>query len=242
LDVGLNMFVTLCGEFKMRKYLYAAVLSVSVLFIFAFQMESFAEHTESFTAIQGNNADTVRLFNGNSIANLEFVLMNNKVPVKYKIENKEIFFEGNQVGYFRTKESYSNYKLHAEWKWPEKTEKGNSGILIHTQKPDSVWPACLQVQLKNGSAGDFIAMNDVSVKETMGKLKETAAKFIASSEFPAGVWNSCDVICIKDSIQVFVNGILQNKGTECNFTKGTIGFQLEGKPIAFRNLFLIKQK
>lgn len=215
---------------------------VSVLFIYAFQMKSSAACEESPTVDQGNGADTVRLFSGNSVDDFEFVLVNNQFPVKYKIENNEILFEGNQTGYFRTKKSYSDYKLHAEWKWPEKNEKGNSGILIHTQKPDSVWPSCLQVQLKNGSAGDFIGMNNVSVKETRGKAKETAAKLMASSEFPEGIWNSCDVICKNDSIEVFVNGILQNKGTECNFTGGTIGFQLEGKPIAFRNLFLINHK
>jgi len=34
----------------------------------------------------------------------------------------------------RTKDIYSDYKLHAEWRWP--TEATNSGVFVHAQQPD----------------------------------------------------------------------------------------------------------
>ena len=38
----------------------------------------------------------------------------------------------------------------------------------------------------------------------------------ASSEKPTGEWNTMEVICNGNTIEVFVNGVLQNKGTNVN--------------------------
>ena len=156
----------------------------------------------------------------------------------FEIKNGVVHLYGIQHGYFRTKKVFSNYELHAEWRWPEENEKANGGILIHTQLPDTVWPKCIQVQLKEGRAGDFIAMNGAELKETKGKPKDTAPMMVSSSEKKEGEWNSCDVICTKNSIIVYVNKRMQNSGSESNFEKGFIGFQMEGKPIEFRNIYL----
>ena len=160
----------------------------------------------------------------------------------YKIVDGAIHFWGVQNGYFMTPEIYSDYKLHVEWRWPEKNERGNSGVLIHVQEPDTVWPKCIQVQLKTENAGDFIAMNGAMVKEAKGKFSDTAPKLNPSNEKPETEWNECDIICSGDSVMVYVNGLLQNKGTQMNVKEGTIGFQLESKPIEFRNIYLIKNK
>ena len=44
-------------------------------------------------------------------------------------------------------------------------------------------------------------------------------KMAASSEKPAGEWNTMEVICNGNTIEVYVNGVLQNKGTECNISQ-----------------------
>jgi hypothetical protein len=188
--------------------------------------------------------DTVFLWNGKSLNGLELIIKtkNGSSENSYIIKERILHFFGNQIGYFRTKEKYSNYKLHVEWRWPEADENGNSGILIHTQQPDTVWPKCIQVQLKKDNAGDLIAMNGSTLKETIGKPKETAIKLKPSNEFQETQWNSCEVQCAGDSLLVYVNGLLQNSGTGSNLSPGTIGFQLEGKPIEFRNLYLLKNK
>lgn len=182
----------------------------------------------------------VRIFNGHDISNLKLVLRNKNVMENkiYSIKDKAIYFVGGYVGYLRTKERYSNFNLHAEWKWPEKSEKGNSGILVFIQPPDTVWPNCIQINFKENHAGDLIAMNGAKFKEAEGKYKNTEVIFSKPSEKPIGEWNLCDIQCIGDSMSVYINGVLQNKATKISLSKGMIGWQLEGKPVALRNIYL----
>jgi hypothetical protein len=189
-----------------------------------------------------NEKDTVWIFNGKDLSNLKLVLEDNNVDTGnlYSIKNRILYIKTKQKGYLRTTNKYENFNLHAEWKWTEKDEKGNSGILFCIQPPDKVWPDCIQVNLKANHAGDLIAMNGAAFKEAAGKPKNTATIFSKSSENPEGEWNSCDVLCINDSMSVYINGILQNKASGISNPGGTIGLQLEGKPIAFKNIYLIK--
>lgn len=186
--------------------------------------------------------DTIRMWDGNNLNGFKFIVRDKSASKEnlYKVENGEMIFPTNQVGYFYTPKNYSNFKLHAEWSWFNKEENGNRGILLFIQNPDTVWPECMQVNFKKDNAGDLIAMNGAECKETTGKPKDTALKFFASNEKAPGEWNSCDVIANGDSLMVYVNGKLQNKATHLNYTSGRIGFQLEGKPIKFRNIYLEK--
>ena len=47
-----------------------------------------------------------------------------------------------------------------------------------------------------------------------------------------------EVICNGNTIEVKVNGVLQNKGTNVNLDKGFICLQSEGKDVEFRNVYL----
>ena len=174
--------------------------------------------------------DTTYLFTGNNLDKFQFVLekSNNSEKNKYDIEKEAVHFNGNQIGYFRTREIYSNYNLHMEWRWPNENEKGNSGVLIHTQLPDTVWPACIQVQLKNGRAGDLITMNGAKIKETIGKTKDTAEMMGESSENSDGKWNNCDVICKDNSIIVYINHQMKNMASDSNFKRGSLVFSWKG--------------
>jgi len=140
----------------------------------------------------------------------------------------------------RTKETYSDYKLHVEWRYPG--EASNSGVFIHGQKPDTIWLKCIECQLKAGSAGDFVCMNGSDMNERTDKTNRMVKKLAASSEKPNGEWNTMEVVCESNTIEVFVNGVLQNKGTNLNVSKGFICLQSEGKDVEFRNVFLTKLK
>jgi hypothetical protein len=50
------------------------------------------------------------------------------------------------------------------------------------------------------------------------------------------------VVCKSNTIDVYVNGVLQNKATGVNVSSGHICLQSEGKDIQFRNVYLIKDK
>jgi hypothetical protein len=140
----------------------------------------------------------------------------------------------------RTKDSYSNYKLHVEWSYP--SEATNSGVFVHAQLPDSIWLKCVECQLKAGNAGDFVCMNGADMNERTDKSKPFVKKLAPSSEKTTGEWNTMEIICKSNTIEVFVNGVLQNKGTNVNLSKGSICLQSEGKDIEFRNVYLTKLK
>ena len=187
-------------------------------------------------------ADTVYLWNGLNLDGLKLVLKK-KNPLEqdaFIIKDGALHFFDTQIGYFLTEEIFENYKLHAEWRWPEENENGNSGILLHVQLPDTVWPQCIQVQLKHENAGDLIAMNGATISGSSEVSSGTIKKMNDSSEKPLGGWNESDIVCLGDSICVQINGQLQNEGTKMNLRRGRIGFQLEGKPIEFKNIFLVK--
>ena len=152
----------------------------------------------------------------------------------FKMDKGVLQITGISSGYLRTKKTYLNYDLKLEYRWTKSF--GNSGVLVHIQAKDSIWPVCYQVQQKADAAGDIICMNGLWAKECTDSVKFTVKKFKDSNEKPLGEWNSMHIICKKNTLKVFVNGELQNYVTGLCVKKGYIGFQNEGVPIEFRNL------
>ena len=142
-------------------------------------------------------------------------------------------------GYLRTEASFSNYHLHAEWRWRAGANpKSNSGLLVHVQGDDKVWPACIQVQLKARQAGQLIGMATplANTSEVNGRWR--VAKLGDVSERPFGEWNRVDVYASKDVLEVYVNGVLQNRTEGLPIRSGPVALQLEGEPVEFRALWL----
>jgi len=80
------------------------------------------------------------------------------------------------------------------------------------------------------------------MNERTDKSKPFVKKLAPSSEKTTGEWNTMEIICKSNTVEVFVNGVLQNKGTNVNLSKGSICLQSEGKDIEFRNVYLTKLK
>jgi hypothetical protein len=185
---------------------------------------------------------TVMLFNGKNLNNWVFHLKDPAVdPAKvFTVQDGIIHIKGDPFGYMRTKESYSDYKLHVEYRYP--VELSNSGVFIHGQGADTIWLKCIECQLKAGSAGDFVCMNGSDMNERKDKTNRMVKKMAESSEKPVSEWNTIEVTCKANTIEVAVNGVTQNKGTNLNITSGSICLQSEGKEIEFRNVFLTPLK
>ncbi len=145
---------------------------------------------------------------------------------------------GQPMCYLVTTVSYENYIFHAEWRWSGKP--GNSGILVHiaTGPKDKAWPLCQQIQLKNKAVGDILPMAGATFAEPLALESKTLtrSRLAADSENPVGAWNVCDVICRHDVIEVYINGVLQNRLTHVAPHAGRIGFQLEGVPFELRQI------
>ena len=214
-----------------------------IIFLFAATDVGIAQSKVKKTKNQKNpKSENILLFNGKDLSNWLFQLKDPSIDPSrvFTVQNGVIHISGNPFGYMRTKKIYSDYRLHVEWRWP--SEATNSGVFVHGQQPDTIWLKCVECQLKAGSAGDFVCMNGADMNERTDKSKISVKKMTDSSEKPTGEWNTMEVECKANTIEVFVNGVLQNKGTNVNVTKGHICLQSEGKDIEFRNVFLNKLK
>lgn len=178
------------------------------------------------------------LFNNTSSKNWVYIINNKSLEPSalFKFDEGVLKVSNISTGYIRTKKTYKNFTLSVDWRWT--IEAANSGVLMHIQAKDSIWPVCYQVQQKAGAAGDIICMNGLWAKECKDKVKFTVPKMKNSNEKALGEWNNMIVKSKNGTLEVYINGELQNKVSELTAKKGYIGFQAEGKPIEFKNLII----
>jgi len=187
-------------------------------------------------------AETHDLFPGGALAGWEFTgsPTTDIATVCTVRADGVIAATGQPVGFIATKAAHKNYRLHAEWRWPGKP--GNGGVLVHISSgpKDRAWPVCFQVQTKNGAAGDLLPMAGAAFGEPLtsapGAATAIKAHTAPDSEKPAGEWNTCDITCRGDTIEVVINGVLQNRVTGASLQEGKIGFQFEGTPFELRGI------
>ena len=188
----------------------------------------------------------VKLFNGKDLSNWNFVVDKGAVPAEQVFSVKEgvIHITGEPFGYMYTKERYDNYKLHVEWRWPE-GKASNSGIFLMIADPKSPFPNGIECQLHAGDAGDFVLLGGSDLVEYFQRRGEArpqfpvVEKYKGSSEKPAGEWNEANIYVRDGVATVYINGVLQNIGTN-QVKEGYIGLQSEGGPVEFRNVTLTR--
>jgi hypothetical protein len=223
---------------KTKSIRLATLIAILLLTTLNFVLAQIKDADKKKSESKGNGP--IVLFNGKDLNNWVFKLKDPSVdPSKvFTIKDGILHISGNPFGYMRTKETYSDYKLHVEWRWP--VEATNSGVFVHAQQPDTIWLKCVECQLKAGNAGDFVCMNGADMTERTDKTKPFVNKMASSSEKVTGEWNTMEVICNGNTIEVWVNEVRQNKGTNVNLSKGSICLQSEGKDVEFRNVYLEK--
>ena len=177
----------------------------------------------------------IELFDGHSLTGWTAVAKGTNTTDIWSVTNGVIRSLGKPLGYLRTLQSYRDYQLHVEWRWP--AAPGNSGVFLHVNLPDQVWPYCYEAQLLAGSAGD-IRFNGGSTIKVMPANGKSLPRRQPGSEKPIGEWNSYDLTCRGRTITVRVNGVLQNEVTGTAVDSGCIGLQAEGKLVEFRHLTL----
>lgn len=186
--------------------------------------------------------EKIQIFNGTDLSNWVFLLRDPSADASkvFMVHNNVIHITGDPFGYMRTRDTYSDYTLHLEWRYP--LELSNSGVFIHAQLPDTIWPQCIEVQLKAGNAGDFVCMGGSDMNERIDKSARVVAKKAESTEKALGEWNTMEITCISNTIDVMVNGVLMNKATGVSIKEGHICLQSEGKDIEFRNVYITRLK
>lgn len=181
-----------------------------------------------------------KLFNGQNLDGWKGYLADPDIEAAsiWSVKDDVLRCEGKPNGYILTDKDYSNYKLHMEWRYPDKPV--NSGVFLHVSGEDKIWPATIEAQLKHQNAGDFVALGGTGFAEL--KKGRVLAKKHETNEKEPGQWNVYEIICKGDTITLYVNGLLQNRATKTTVSSGKIGLQSEGSPIEFRNVTITPLK
>ena len=193
----------------------------------------------------GEKSQTVELFNGKDLSNWNLFVEEGGAPASevYTVVDGVIDVKGFPFGYMYTKDTYSNFELHVEWRWADGVGT-NSGIFLFVQDPAKLWPNAIECQLCKGLAGDFVLLGGSDISEF--KLEEgqerpefpVVKRMNESTELAVGEWNKADITCKDGTINVVINGVQQNVGTNSMHKSGHIALQSEGGPIQFRNVTL----
>jgi hypothetical protein len=183
----------------------------------------------------------VELFNGRDFSGFTFCMKDNADPLQtWSVTNGVIHCNGAAVGYLRTQQGYRDYVVTVEWRFRKVTPKANNtGVLVHMQLPDQVWPPCVQNQGKSGRQGDLFVMAGAECKEHLGQNANTPVALRGGpNEKAVGEWNTNVTVCADNNVQAVINGKLLNEITGCTVTNGFIGIQSEGADFEIRKMFL----
>jgi hypothetical protein len=181
------------------------------------------------------------LFNGKDFTGWTFCMNNGADPMQtWCVTNGVIHCTGTPTGYLRTKQSYSNYVVTVEWRFRRVAPKAdNTGVLVHMQLPDAVWPMCVQNQGKSGRQGDLFVMMGAECKEHKGMDANTPVPMRGpANEKPVGEWDTNVTACAGDDVKAFINGKFMNEITGCTIASGCVGIQSEGGDIEIRKIYL----
>ena len=210
-----------------------------VLLCFALASTNSAIAQDSKSAITPTNH--IELFNGKDFTGWTFCMRTNGDSSQtWIVTNGVIHCSGKPNGYLRTIQDYRDYQLTVEWRFVKIAPKAdNTGILVHMQLPDKVWPMCIQNQGKSGRQGDLFVMAGAECKEHKGMDANTPVPMNGPSvEKPVGEWNTNVTVCAGNGVKACINGKFMNEITECTISSGFIGIQSEGGDIEIRKITL----
>jgi hypothetical protein len=148
-------------------------------------------------------------------------------------------------GYLYTSQTYSNFVLRFEWRYPAGATNSKGGALVRLTGEQSIWPKSLEFQLNQGQAGDFWALRGYRVTGPAGRVETLTnnvlgtlhhLKRMATLEKAAGEWNQFEGRFQGDAALQKVNGTLVNEATGCEVAPGHIALTAEGQEIHFRNV------
>jgi len=174
----------------------------------------------------------VQLFNGKDLSGWAF--SGDAVKAAWSVKDGVIHNAGRPGGYIRTEKDYTNFKLTLEFRH---LSKGNGGVLLRVVGPDKVWPKSVEAQGMVGNVGDIFTIDQFPLKTDRARGRHTP-KMHPSNEKPMGEWNTYEITANRGTLELKVNGLVQNTGTEFEEVPGKIALQSEGAEMEFRNLVL----
>jgi hypothetical protein len=105
---------------KKMKTRTTQLIAILVLALVLMPFDSSAQGKKKKTKEpKASKSQIVKIFNGKDLSNWVFYLKDQAVDpaTVFTVQNGVIHISGNPFGYMRTKEVYSDYKLHVEYRW-----------------------------------------------------------------------------------------------------------------------------
>jgi hypothetical protein len=202
------------------------------------------------------SAQNLPIFNGKDLSGWHVDIPeldnNPNADPSFIVKDGMLVSMGIPRGHLISDNEYENYRITAEYRFPE--DPGNCGILVHASTPralSDMFPKSIEVQMYHENAGDFwCIVENIEVdnmverrgpKEewgiTEGK-KRRILNLTDGSENPPGEWNTMVIECLNDRVKVWVNGDFVNEGYNATASRGQIAVQAEGAKVEFRKLAL----
>jgi 3-keto-disaccharide hydrolase len=213
-----------------------------------------ADGQSSATAVTPDR--TIPLWNGKNLSNWDADVPKRdadpSLPASFVVRGGMLVSLGKPEGHLITKQAYRDYRLVAEYRFPG--AGGNCGILVHASTPRALYkmfPKSIEVQMESGNAGDFwciqedIAVPDMEARrprkpaEKWGGAEGDARRILNltdGSEKPLGEWNTMVIEARGDTVAVWMNGTLVNRGHGATASQGRIAVQAEGTEVEFRKI------
>lgn len=200
----------------------------------------------------------VKLFNGKDLtgwhADVPAADGGAEVEPSFVVRDGLLVSNGDPKGHLITDDSFDNYRLTVEWRWPG--DPGNCGVLVHASTPRylySMFPKSIECQMHHENAGDFWCIGEnISVpdmesrrngpKEKWGGEQDQSRRILNltdGSERPKGEWNTMVIECRDRKIDIWVNDDHVNNGFDCTADRGQIALQAEGAACEFRKVELV---
>lgn len=157
---------------------------------------------------------------------------------------------GKPGGHLITDDQYENFRLTFNYRFAGKP--GNCGALVFVSTPRALYemfPKSIEIQMMNQNAGDFWCIQEDITVPDMEKRRGPKEKWGVNgdklrripnltdgTEKPLGEWNSMVIECVKNSIKVWLNGVMVNYGYNATAEKGQIALQSEGSEVEFKEV------
>ena len=217
----------------------------SILFAFCILLLTLPKYSQG---------QTKSLFNGKDLNgwHIDVPEMDKNPDVKtpFIVRNGLLVSLGTPGGHLITNDQYENFRFTFQYRFAGKP--GNCGALVFVSTPRALYdmfPKSIEVQMMNQNAGDFWCIQEDITVPDMEKRRGPKEKWGVNgdklrripnltdgTEKPLGEWNSMTIECVKNSIKVWLNGVLVNYGYNATAEKGQIALQAEGSEVEFKEV------
>lgn len=205
-------------------------------------------------SLQSVFAQTKMLFNGKDLkgwhVDVPDMDKDPKLKSPFLVRKGLLTSMGTPGGHLITDDQHENFRFTYQYRFAGKP--GNCGALVFVSTPRALYemfPKSIEVQMMHENAGDFWCIQEDIEVPDMEKRRGPREKWGVNgdklrripnltdgTEKPLGQWNSMTIECYKNSIKVWLNGVLVNHGYHATAQKGQIALQSEGAEVEFKDI------